>query len=101
MTTHHSEDEAIPGSMAVGAAGPQVRVPDDDDHETALSAPAAGSLATSGRDDVARGDTVSGLGLEDVGRGEDSSRPRGGIAPGPQSGAPTPGNRYPEEQPPT
>jgi hypothetical protein len=99
MTTHHSEDEALPGSMAVGAAGPQVRLPADADHETAPSAPAAGSLATSGRDDVARGDTVSGLGLEDVGRGEDTARPRGGIAPGPQSGAPTPGNRYPEEQP--
>ncbi len=97
MTTHDPH-EPTPGGMTVGAPGSQVWVTGDD-QETTTPAPATGSLATSGRDDQERGDTVSGLGLADVGRGEEASGPRAGIEPGPQSGAPTPGNRYPEDEP--
>jgi hypothetical protein len=57
-------------------------LPDDGDTERPVTNPAAsGNLATSGRDDALRGDTVSA----DTGLGSS----------GRQSGAPTPGNRSP------
>jgi len=68
---------------AVGTReGAPTWLPDDGDTERPLTNPAAsGNLATSGRDDAARGDTVSA----DTGLGSS----------GRQSGAPTPGNRFP------
>ena len=71
-------DEAI--GIRAGAA---MWLPDDGGEEPMTNAPGDGSLATSGRDDQERGDTVSGLGTHT--QREPSS--------GEQSGAPTPGNR--------
>jgi hypothetical protein len=64
-------------------AGAPTWLPDDGTQEPLTNAPGTGSLATSGRDDQERGDTVSGLGTHT--RREPSS--------GQQSGKPTPGNR--------
>src|SRR5207302_8694022 len=79
--------------LSGGAPGAPLWLPDDADGEATSTAPASGSLATSGRDDVLRGDTVTGLGAADVGSGRASGRKRA-VEPGPQSGEPTPGNRY-------
>ena len=79
--------------LAGGAPGAPLWLPDDGgDTEAGPSAPASGSLATSGRDDVLRGDTVTGPGAADIGA-EHGGRRRA-VEPGPQSGQPTPGNRY-------
>ena len=83
--------------MAPGAPGAQVWVPDDSgDREATSAASASGSLATSGRDDQERGDTVSGLGLNDAAAGGASRAGEHAVEPGQQSGGPTPGNRFPE-----
>ena len=73
---------------AGGAPGSPMWLPDTDTSETSPDAPATGKLATSGQDDVERGDTVSGLG---------SGGRRFPPSSGEQSGAPTPGNRTPED----
>jgi hypothetical protein len=80
---------------AVGSPGAPIVFPDAGDDDPSLGAPAAGKLATSGRDDVERGDTVTGLGAADVGKS--TTGPRRGVSPGKQSGIPTPGNRFARE----
>lgn len=57
-------------------------LPDDGDEPLTTNAAGTGKLATSGRDDVERGDTVSA----------DASHGLGST--GRQSGQPTPGNRF-------
>jgi hypothetical protein len=97
MTHQRTHDEPMPGAMAGGAPGPQAWLPDDASATPTSSEPISGSLATSGPDDQARGDTVSGLGFEDVGRASSQSAAHTpAAAPSAQSGQPTPGNRYPE-----
>jgi hypothetical protein len=84
--------EGRASGLAGGAPGAPLWAPDHEQNEPTTTAPATGSLATSGRDDVERGDTVSGLGAADVGTGK--SEREQAVPPGPQSGAPTPGNRF-------
>ena len=83
--------------LSGGAPGAPLWAPDHDEDDPHTSAPSTGSLATSGRDDVERGDTVTGLGAADVGTGK-NQRERA-VGPGPQSGTPTPGNRYSGDSP--
>ncbi len=87
--------EGRASGISGGAPGAPLWAPDHDvdaaDEHT--SAPSTGSLATSGREDVLRGDTVTGLGAADIGQGTSTGR-RHAVPPGPQSGSPTPGNRY-------
>ena len=88
QTNEIGERERSVSGMATGAPGTPIWLPDDASVEpSATTAPATGDLATSGRDDVERGDTVTGRG---------AGKRRRGVPPGPQSGAPTPGNRYDE-----
>jgi hypothetical protein len=89
--------EGRASGLSGGAPGAPLWAPDHDQAEPHTSAPSTGSLATSGRDDVERGDTVTGLGAADVGTGK--TKRKRAVEPGPQSGAPTPGNRYSEESP--
>ncbi|MDQ3809685.1 MAG: hypothetical protein M3336_05285 [Chloroflexota bacterium] len=98
MTTHHGDDQSSPGALAAGAPGSQLWVPAAEKDDTTMSASATGGLGTSGREDQERGDTVSGLGLQDVNSGQESSTRRSAVEPGPQSGEPTPGNRYAEDE---
>src|SRR5437764_572671 len=84
--------EGRASGLAGGAPGAPLWAPDHDQDDAPVAAPASGSLATSGADDVLRGDTVTGLGAADVGTGK-THRKRA-VEPGPQSGSPTPGNRY-------
>jgi hypothetical protein len=98
MTNQRTHDEPMPGAMAGGAPGPQAWLPDEASTRPTSSAPLSGKLATSGPDDQARGDTVTGLGFEDVDHptSRSAAAHAPAAAPSEQSGAPTPGNRYPE-----
>ncbi len=80
------------GAYDTGAGG--TILPDAGESlETDLPEAAQGSLATSGPDDQARGDTETGLGFRDVqGRPDDAGS---GVAAGPQSGRVPLGSRYP------
>ena len=79
MANQDSERQAAIGMRA----GSPSWLPDDGSEEPATNPAGTGKLATSGRDDVERGDTVSGLG----------SKARRAPSSGKQSGDPTPGNR--------
>ena len=82
-----SHDDQTPEperNAAIGMrAGAPSWLPDAGEAQPTTNAAATGKLATSGRDDTLRGDTVSA----DTAGGLGSS--------GRQSGAPTPGNRFP------
>jgi hypothetical protein len=93
-TTRNSgtRDGVARGVATSGAGGAPLILPDDGDTDSSTPAAATGPLATSGRDDVERRDTVSGLGSADVMRTNRRGK-RKAVEPGPQSGAPTPGNR--------
>jgi hypothetical protein len=88
--------EGRAAGLSGGAPGAPLWAPDHEQNDSHTNAPATGSLATSGRDDVERGDTVSGLGTADVGTG--STGRKRAVPPGPQSGAPVPGNRFGGEE---
>jgi hypothetical protein len=60
-TNKIGDRERTVSGMATGAPGTPIWYADDASVEPSVtSAPATGELATSGRDDVERGDTVTG-----------------------------------------
>jgi hypothetical protein len=103
MTRHDDKDpskidtwQGRASGLSGGAPGAPLWAPDHEQDEPHTNSPSTGSLATSGRDDVERGDTVSGLGTADVGTA--STERKKAVPPGPQSGSPTPGNRFAGEE---